>query len=200
MQGSKGSRPGHSLRFNVIGSSGSGKSTFSRKLASILNIPHIEIDGIFWGPNWKEPDDEEFFKKLRNAISGDSWVLDGNYTRAVDIKWERVETVVWIDYSFIRTFTQSVKRATKRAYTKEELWPGTGNRESFRQSFFSKDSIILWSVQNYWKIRSRCQSAMEDENYSHIEFVRLCTPADAESYLKSIKIEAEPVAGNDATD
>lgn len=181
---------GQSFRINVIGSSGSGKSTFGRKLANVLNIPFIEIDAIYWGPNWKEPDDEEFFEKLSNEISGDSWVLDGNYTRAAHLKWERVGTVIWLDYPFLRTFIQSVKRATKRAYTKEELWPGTGNKESFRQSFLSKDSIILWSIQNFWKIRKRCLLAMEDEKYAHIEFIRLTSPADAERYLRSFEIKA----------
>lgn len=178
------------MRFNVIGSSGSGKSTFAGNLARALNIPHIEIDAMFWGPNWKEAEDDEFFANLREAVSGDSWVLDGNYNKAIDIKWERIDTVVWLDYSFVRTLYQSVKRAIKRAYTKEEIWPGTGNRESFRQSFFSKDSIILWSIQNYWKIRKRCQLAMEDEKYRHIEFVRLTTPRDTELYLASFQKQA----------
>ena len=34
-------------RINVVGTSGSGKSTFSKKLASKLNCPYIELDQIF---------------------------------------------------------------------------------------------------------------------------------------------------------
>ena len=135
-----------SARINVIGTSGSGKSTFARKLSEGLGYPYIEMDQVFWGPNWHWPPDEVFFENLRQALGGNQWVLDGNYTRTIPIKWERVEMVVWLDYSFPLTLFQAVKRALKRSITQEELWEGTGNRESFRKSFFSKDSIILWTI------------------------------------------------------
>ncbi len=40
------------MKLNVVGTSGSGKSTFSKALAEKLAIEHIEMDQIFWGPNW----------------------------------------------------------------------------------------------------------------------------------------------------
>jgi len=49
------------LRINVIGTSGSGKTTFGREQASTLQIPFIELDTIFWEPDWNEPDDSELF-------------------------------------------------------------------------------------------------------------------------------------------
>jgi hypothetical protein len=52
-----------------------------------------------------------------------------------------VDLVVWVDYSFWRTLARrSVARL--RASRRQELWPGTGNCETFRRSFFSRDSII----------------------------------------------------------
>ena len=36
----------------VMGVSGSGKTTYARKLASQLNVPHIELDTLYWGPDW----------------------------------------------------------------------------------------------------------------------------------------------------
>ena len=129
-------------KINVVGTSGSGKSTFSQRLAKVLGHPYIEIDKIFWGPNWYWPSDEEFFAKLKAALKQDSWVLDGNYDRTVPIKWENVEMVIWLDYPFARTLFRALKRAIRRSLTREEIWEGTGNRESFRKSFFSKDSIV----------------------------------------------------------
>ena len=51
------------MRINVIGTSGSGKSTFSKRIANKLNIPYIELDALFWNANWIESTDEEFFPK-----------------------------------------------------------------------------------------------------------------------------------------
>ncbi len=172
-------------RINVVGTSGTGKSTFGKRLAGLLSIPHVEMDALFWGPDWYWPSDEEFFGKLEQAVAGERWLLDGNYTRTVPIKWRRVQTVIWLDYSFPRTIWQAIRRAVRRSWTQEELWPGTGNRESFRKSFFSKDSIILWSITHHGKIRKKYRQVMEDADFKHIEFVRLASPREAERYLEA---------------
>lgn len=51
-------------RINVVGTSGSGKSTFSQMLAETLEYPHLEMDAIYWKPNWQESSDDEFFTNL----------------------------------------------------------------------------------------------------------------------------------------
>lgn len=173
-------------RINVVGTSGSGKTVFSRDLAKILGYPHIEMDKIFWGPNWYWPSDDEFFGNLRKSLGGDRWVLDGNYTRTIPIKWEKVDTVIWLDYSFPRTIFQALKRAIKRSISGEELWEGTGNRESLRKSFFSKDSIILWTLKTHGKVRKKYESCTMDEKLSHIRFVRLKNQDESKRFLDDL--------------
>ncbi len=68
-------------RINVVGSSASGKSTFSKQLAMKLGVTYIEMDRLFWLPDWKELDDETFFDKVVDVTQQDAWVLDGNYSR-----------------------------------------------------------------------------------------------------------------------
>ncbi len=74
-------------RFNVVGSSGSGKSTLARAIAQALQLPYVELDALFWKPDWQESSDDEFLPKLAQALAGDEWVLDGNYSRTTSIKW-----------------------------------------------------------------------------------------------------------------
>lgn len=130
-------------RINVIGTTGSGKSTFSEALAKKLSCPYIHMDQLFWKPNWEESTDEEFIPKVKDAVSGDSWVLDGNFSRTNTTKWDNVDTIIWIDYSYSRTLFQLLKRTITRVFSQEELWLGTGNKESFSKSFFSKKSILV---------------------------------------------------------
>ncbi|MDE1461229.1 AAA family ATPase [Spartinivicinus poritis] len=169
-------------KINVIGTSGSGKTTFAKKLAQQLGYPYIEMDSIFWGKNWYWPSDEEFFNNLECRLKLDKWVLDGNYSRSTPIKWKEVDTIIWIDYSFPRTLYQAITRALNRSLTKKELWPGTGNRESFGK-LFSKDSIVLWTIKTYYKNKAKYRQLAAEEKYKHIEFIRLENPRECQRYL-----------------
>lgn len=179
-------------KINVIGTSGTGKSTFAKKLSEDLSIPYLEMDKIFWLPNWTWPTDEAFFSNLKQALDQPTWVLDGNYTRTVPIKWEKIDLVIWLDYSFPVTLFQAVKRASLRAWTKEELWEGTGNRESFRKSFFSKESIIWWTIKTHRKVRKKYEKYISDQKFEHIKFVRLRSHAEAKSFLAELKKARQP--------
>lgn len=173
-------------RINVVGSSGSGKTTFSRRLAKRLDCAHIEMDALFWQPDWRQSDDDTFFHKIRQATAEDRWVLDGNYSRSMPLKWQRVDTVIWLDYGFWRTFRQLMVRSVTRALSDDELWPGTGNTESFRQTFFSRESILLWMISNYRRKRRQYRQWMRSKKYQDIRFVRLTSPQQASTLLDSI--------------
>ena len=140
-------------RINVVGTSGSGKSSLSRQIATHLDLPYIELDQLFWKANWTESPDEELFQKLRVALSANRWVLDGNYDRTRHIKWAQVETVVWLDLPLYLVFSRVLVRAMTRSLTGKELW--AGNKETLRKTFLSRDSIILWSLKTHAKNRKR---------------------------------------------
>ncbi len=184
-------------RINVVGTSGSGKSTVSKRLSNILNVPYIEMDKLFWGPNWHWPTDLEFFDKLKKALQAEHWVLDGNYTRTVPIKWEHVDTVVWLDYPFSTTLFRAIKRAFQRSLTQEELWKGTGNRESFRKSFFSKESIIWWTIKTHGQVRKKYEKCMTDPQLANIKFIRLRSNSEVETFLANLNFDWQPLSPNE---
>ena len=121
----------------------------------------------------------------RDALVGDKWVLDGNYTRTIPIKWERVQIVIWLDYPFFMTLIRALRRATTRALTKSELWEGTGNRESLRRSLFSKDSIIWWTIKTHRQVRRRYEQLMADPAYRRIKFVRIRDQGECDKFLST---------------
>ena len=178
---------GGARRINVIGTSGTGKTTFSRSLAEVLGLPLQEMDRLYWLQDWTDPEEEVFLAKVREAVSGGRWVLDGNYNRTSDIKWASVECVVWLDYPFLTTLRQAVFRAFRRSLTQEEIWPGTGNRESFRKSFLSGDSIILWTLKTYRSNRERYREAMAEAEGRRYRFIRIGSAAAAAEVLRHLR-------------
>ncbi len=174
-------------RFNVVGASGSGKSTIAEEIASRRGIEFIDLDALFWKPNWTEPTDEEFFPIVEAALSGDGWSLAGNYTRVVPIKWKRVEVIVWLDLPYPVIFFQVMKRTMLRSWHKEVLW--AGNQESFFKAFFSRDSIILWSLTTMRTVRKKYAAAMDNPRLAHIHWVRLRSRREVAAFLQDLSAD-----------
>ena len=84
-------------RINVTGTSCSGKTSLARDLAGRLGLPHVELDALFWGPDWTPVPRETFRARLAAALGADGWVADGGYAAVRDITWARADTVVWLD-------------------------------------------------------------------------------------------------------
>ncbi|HAG53115.1 MAG TPA: topology modulation protein, partial [Alphaproteobacteria bacterium] len=81
-------------RILIIGSSGAGKSTFSKKLAKKLKTNNIHLDHLFWLPEWKERNKEDFDKLLAKELIKDRWIMDGNYHRTLSKRLRYADTVI----------------------------------------------------------------------------------------------------------
>jgi adenylate kinase family enzyme len=102
-------------RISVIGATGSGKTTVARRTAEALGVPHIELDALHWEPDWEEAPLEVFRERVSDAIQGERWVVDGNYSKVRDMVWGRADTVLWLDYPFLGTRFCSGRSPATRA-------------------------------------------------------------------------------------
>jgi adenylate kinase family enzyme len=134
-------------RICIIGSTGSGKTSLARAVAACLAMPRVELDALHWDPNWTEASDHVFRERVAEALSGDRWVVDGNYSRVHDFTIQRADAVVWIDLPFHQTLWRLAGRTFRRWWTREELW--RGNRERLATQFLSRDSIFYWLITSY---------------------------------------------------
>ena len=174
------------MKINVVGTSGVGKSTLAQRLATALSLPYIELDRLYWRPQWQGAPDDVFFANIAQATAAPGWVLDGNYNRSRAVKWRDIDVVVWVDYGFCQTLYQAVGRAVKRAWRHQELWPGTGNCESFRRSFLHRESIIWWTIKTWRANRRRYLADMHNPQYRHIRFVRLRNRQQTEAFIAEL--------------
>lgn len=172
-------------RINVVGTSASGKSTFSRVLAEQLNLSYIELDDLFWLDNWEQASNELFFEKIQKQIilAENGYVIDGNYSRTQEIKWKEIDTIIWLDLPFHLNLFQSVKRTLIRLITKNKLWISSNNTESLKM-MLSKDSIIWWMIKTHKKNKAKYLKMMQSNEYQHIHWIHLKSKAEVSNFLK----------------
>lgn len=175
-------------RVSVIGSAGSGKSTFARAIASRLSAPAIELDSLFWaGPGWTSRTPEDFRAEVSRVVAGDRWVIDGNYSGVQDLIWSHADTVIWLDLPRRSVMWQVVKRTVRRVITREELW--NGNREPWSNLYapFGTDSIIKWSWHQHARHRRDYPAAMADPANAHLTFHHLRSRQEASALLSNVE-------------
>ena len=171
-------------RIAVVGTSGSGKTTLASRLAQRLGIPHVELDALHWGPNWTPVPVEIFRERVVQALSGEAWATDGNYSRVRDIVWGRADTVVWLDYSLPVVMGRVARRTLRRAVRGEELW--SGNRERLGEAVFSGDSIVWWAFRTYGRRKREYPTLFSQPEHGHLRVIHLGSPRAAYEWLESL--------------
>lgn len=174
-------------RIVILGTTGAGKTTLSKRLSQILGIPAIELDAIRHGPNWTETPDSEFRRQVADSLRGECWIVDGNYTVARDIIWQRATTLIWLDYSFPLVFWRLFWRTMRRGIMRTRLW--NDNTEDLWRHFFTKDSLFLWAIQTHWNRRKSLTETLTSDDYRHIEALRFKSAKETRKWLESISAE-----------
>ena len=179
----------HLRRVVVIGTTGSGKTTLARELADAQGATHVEFDAYRHGPNWTETPDEEFCRLLAEALSGDRWVADGNYSVTRDTVWPRATAIVWLDLPFGLVFWRLLLRTLRRGILRETLW--NGNKENLFSHFFTRDSLFWWAFKSHWRRRRTLPAALAESQYVHLQLVRLRSPRETARWLADVKRVSE---------
>ena len=172
-------------RLLIVGTVGAGKTELSKRLSDLLHMPHVELDAYRHGPDWTESPDDEFRAQLADALQGDSWIADGNYSVARDVVWPRGRTLVWLDYPITLVMWRLLRRTLRRSLQRQELW--NGNRETLLRHFFSRQSLFLWALQSHWLRRKTIPSALAQPEHSHLELVHLRSPEETDRWLDSLE-------------
>jgi adenylate kinase family enzyme len=180
------------LRISVVGTTGSGKSTFARSLAAALGIACVEEDVLHWGPAWRpvsEADPGAFMRRIAEATTAESWVVDGNYAEVRDLVWRRATHLIWLDYSRPIIMCRVVRRSLDRSWRRTILW--SGNRETWR-GWAHPDHPVWWAWRSWARRRRDIERLLRQREYAHLTVLRLRHPRDAADALTRLAGGATP--------
>lgn len=175
-------------RVSVVGSTGTGKTTFGRELARILGVPFVELDALAWGPGWTMVPAERFQALVAEAVSGEAWVVDGNYggRGARELVWAKADTIIWLDFGLRVIFPRLWRRTIARIRDQAELWPGTGNRETIRAAFFTRESLFWWALKTHRSRRRNYLRSLALPGYADRAVLRFTDPLDADRWIAAL--------------
>ena len=106
----------------IIGSPGSGKSTFARKLRDKTGLPLFYLDMIKHKPDRTTISSEEFDKKLKEILVKKQWIIDGNYQRTLEARMKECDLIILFDLP-------------TKVGTKREDMPWVETEETFEGEF-----------------------------------------------------------------
>ena len=140
-------------RISIVGNG--GKTTLALALNRKAGLPFIEMDAVFWKPNWVESTAEELIAGMNAAIANapDGWIIDGHYWSKVDdLVLRQSDTVIWLDLPWRVMFWRMLARSFRRAWDKNKICGD--NTESWRQ-MFSKNALWWYWVTNRSTFKQR---------------------------------------------
>jgi len=94
----------------IFGKPGSGKSTLALKLHEATQIPVYHLDRYFFTENWAERDYQQFLEDQKNIVSKEEWIIDGNSTKSLDVRYQRAELVIYLNYPKFICYHRLLKR------------------------------------------------------------------------------------------
>lgn len=173
-------------RIVVIGTTSSGKSTLAMQLAEKIGGDFIELDALYWDPNWTPAELSVFYKRVETATSSQVWVVAGNYRGVRDLIWSKAQAVIWLDYPLPILFWRLLTRTVRRWITQEDLWNGNREKLWWHLKFWSEESLFHWLFKTYWRRKREIPQLLALAEYSHLKVFHFQTPTETDEWLAKI--------------
>ena len=100
----------------IIGCPGAGKTTFAEKLSIKTGLPLYYLDAIWHRADRTHISREEYDARLAEILPLDSWIIDGNYSRTMEIRLAACDTVFLFDLPVSDCLGGAISRLGKERY------------------------------------------------------------------------------------
>lgn len=170
-------------RILILGGTGSGKTTLARELAVALHVPHVELDSLYFGPEFSTAPLPLLRERTSAAIAGDRWVTDGNKRAVRDLVWPRADTIVWLDYPLVVRLWRLAKRARRRTSALTAQAAETGGKTGLPGQFLAAARGVLTALRSHAGQRREYPRMFAEPANQHLAVVRLRSPRATRQWL-----------------
>jgi hypothetical protein len=181
-------------RILILGRTGSGKTTLARQLAAALGVPHVELDSLYFGPDFRTAPVSVLRERTSAAVAGDRWVTDGNKRAVRDLVWPRADTVIWLDYPMYVTLWRLAKRARSRTSALSSQAAQTGRRTGLPKQLLAAARGVLTALRSHRGQRREYPQLFAQPANQHLAVARLRSPHATRQWMTRVTEAARPRA------
>ena len=139
-------------RIVIVGSPGSGKSTFARALRDKTGLPLYYLDRVFHRADRTTVSREEFDAAVREILARPAWIIDGNYQRTLPLRFAACTDIFLFDLPVEQCLEGAASRIGKK---REDMpWVEEAFDEDLRQYIldFPRDQLpAIYSLLEQYK-------------------------------------------------
>ncbi len=172
----------------IIGCPGSGKTTFSRRLAEVLGRQAVHLDRLLWRPDWEMIPYDERLVIHNGLINADSWIIDGMWRSHVTDRMKRATAVLFLDYKRSVCLRRAVARRIRFA-GKQRNDIAEGCTEKLDGDF----------IRYIWKFNKEIRPMIYEliNRYSeNIDYAVFKNPKEAEKFLSDLPLCLQTSSGD----
>lgn len=181
-------------RILIVGRTGSGKTTLARELAAALGVPHVELDSLYFGPDFSRAPRALLRERTNAAIAGDYWVTDGNKRAVRDLAWPRADTLIWLDYPLYVSLWRLAKRALTRTSTLSAQAVQTGRRRGLPKQMLAAARGVLTALMSHRGQRREYPRLFAQPANQHLAVARLGSPHATRQWFARVTEVTRPPA------
>ena len=112
-------------RVVILGRGGAGKSALARQLSDVTGILAVELDALFWQPGPTPMDPSRWAACQHELVQSSCWILDGDlgpYDTALEVRLRAADTIVVLDFTFLRCAWRTLRRGREQAEYWRWVW------------------------------------------------------------------------------
>ena len=161
-------------RILVIGCPGAGKTYFAKRLKSLVDLPVVHMDNLYWHEDKTSISKEELEEKLLPYLQKEAWIIDGNYHNTLKLRLEYATDVFFLNVPR----EECIEGILERIDQPRDDIPWIENKKDAAE-------LIAWTLD--YEERTKAQEEELLKSYPHVKVHIFKSRQEVNDYLENLE-------------